>query len=184
MRHWYCPVVFPEKMKMKHSHPSGAGATDATNDGGCIDSSAGGGGASPAAAADDNAPAPAVPAAPVPAAAAAAAAADDDDAADDALRGMYRHGWRRGDVGKGAEEWTSDEEAELLRLRVEEALSWEETASRLGTGRTPKQCRERRVERSRVQAFHQSIHTPTNDKKYLPALHRIMLRRVIIPKEV
>ena len=106
MRHWYCPVVFPEKMKMKHGRPSG------------ID---GGGGAST----DNNTP------------------ADDAAASDDALRGMYRHRWRRGDVGKGAEEWTSEEEAELHRLRVEENLSWEETASRLGTGRTPKQCRER-----------------------------------------
>ena len=81
VRHWYCPVVFPE------------------SDGG--------------------------------------PSASGDDAA------AYRRGWRRGDVGKGADAWTEAETAELHRLRAIEGLSWEETAARLGTGRTPKQCRER-----------------------------------------
>ena len=81
VRHWYCPVVFPE------------------SDGGL--------------------------------------SASGDDAA------AYRRGWRRGDVGKGANAWTEAETAELHRLRAIKGLSWEETAERLGTGRTPKQCRER-----------------------------------------
>ena len=84
VRHWYCPVVFPERV-----------------------------GSSSAAAA---------------AAAAAAARAKDT--------------WRRGDVGRGAEAWTPAELAELHRLRVVEQMSWEAVAAGLGTGRTPKQCRE------------------------------------------
>ena len=80
VRHWYCPVVFPE------------------SDGGL--------------------------------------SASGDDAA------AYRRGWRRGDVGKGANAWTEAETAELHRLRAIKGLSWEERPSGSAPA-APKQCRER-----------------------------------------
>jgi len=65
---------------------------------------------------------------------AAAAAAADADAA------LYRGGWRRGDVGKGAEPWTPDEEAALHRLREGEQgeqLPWEQVSGNRPLSESP-----------------------------------------------
>ena len=118
-------VVFPEKTVKKIKKSSASAATTGGAAGGeGAGAGADGGAAVAAGAGAGGAPAPAP-----------AAAADDDDDDDDEDAALYRHGWRRGDVGKGAEAWTPAEEENLHRLRVTQELAWEEVASRLGTGR-------------------------------------------------
>jgi len=84
VRHWYCPVVFPEEAP-SFSQLAAATATTAATD---VDADVIGGRGGGRVRGVDT-------------------AADAD--------ALYRHGWRRGDVGRDASAWTQAEEVRPIR---------------------------------------------------------------------